>query len=250
MKSVFRFLTSILVAPALFILRVDAQVVDYGPENGIYSFEESVHPTAASKGSAVSLSGEHAKLGEKSLKWEWKKKGSALTIEAPVEYLPENPDPKETSVSSFVFWVYAPQAMEGNLRIGFLKDGKECCHFTYGLGFEGWRGAWVAFDRDMQGTPETGMNEIRITAPEGVKNGCLYFDGMIPASFQDVRHHTPDWQAPFINEKTTNHWLVLNNSWKLRLDIPQKESLTPDDIRDLDSIRTRFVRIVTEKAKP
>ena len=250
MKSLFRFLISTLAASTLFVSRVGAQVVDYGSANGIYSFEKDAQPALASKGSAVSISDEHAKLGRHALKWEWKKKGSALTMEADVPYLPENPDPKETSVSSFVFWVYAPESIQGSLRFAFLKDGKECCHFTYGLGFKGWRGAWVAFDRDMQGTPEVGMDEIRITAPEGVKNGCLYFDGVIPASFQDVRHHTPDWQAPFINEKTTNHWLVLGNSWKLRLDVPQKESLTPDDIQDLDSIRTRFVRIVTEKAKP
>ena len=94
----------------------------------------------------------------------------------------------------------------------------------------------MAFDRDMQGTPEIGMDEIRIYAPEGVKKGRLYFDGIIPASFQDVRYHTPDWQAPFINEQTKIHWLVLNNSWKLKLDIPLKDKLSASDLQDMDMV--------------
>ena len=134
MKSLFRFLISTLAASTLFVSRVGAQVVDYGSANGIYSFEKDAQPALASKGSAVSISDEHAKLGRHALKWEWKKKGSALTMEADVPYLPENPDPKETSVSSFVFWVYAPESIQGSLRFAFLKDGKECCHFTYKLG--------------------------------------------------------------------------------------------------------------------
>ena len=250
MKSFFRFLTVILAASTLFPLRAEAQVVDYGRANGILSFEkdnESAHPL---KHSLLSISNEHAKLGAHSLKWDWNRKGAALSIKEDIPYLPENPDPKETSVSSFVFWVYACEPIQGSLKFSFLKDGKECCHFTYGLGFQGWRGSWVAFDRDMQGKPEIGMNEIIITAPEGVKKGCLFFDGIIPASFQDVRYHTPDWQAPFVNEKTKIHWLVLNNSWKLKLDIPQKDSLTEDQISDMDSVKTRFIRLVTEKAKP
>jgi chondroitin-sulfate-ABC endolyase/exolyase len=102
----------------------------------------------------------------------------------------------------------------------------------------------------MQGTPEIGMDEIRIYAPEGIKKGCLYFDGIIPASFQDVRYHTPDWQAPFINERTKIHWLVLNNSWKLKLDIPLKDKLSASDLQDMDKVKARFIELITENAKP
>lgn len=250
MKSILRFLTATLAASALLSWSAEAQVADYGKANGILSFEEGTEEVRTSKCCTTVISEDHAKLGTHSLKWEWARKQAFISIDGNVPYLPENPDPKETSVASFVFWVYAPETLEGNLRFVFLKDGKECCHFTYGLGFKGWRGAWVAFDRDMQGTPEIGMNQIRIYAPEGLKKGCLYFDGIIPSSFQDVRHHTPDWQAPFINEKTTNHWLVLNNSWKLKLDIPLKDRLSEQDIRDLDTVKTRFIELITEKIKP
>jgi chondroitin-sulfate-ABC endolyase/exolyase len=173
-----------------------------------------------------------------------------ISIKGEIPYLPENPNPKETSIASFVFWMYSPVRIDGSVRFSFLKEGKECCHFDYNLGFQGWRGSWVGFDRDMQGNPEIGMDEVRIYAPEGTRKGTLYFDGIITSSFQDVRYHTPDFHDPYVNEKTDIHWLILNNSWKLKLDIPQKESLDSDDIKDLETVRQRFITLVTEKVKP
>lgn len=245
MTKGLNFILTILAASALLSWRAEAQVADYGEANGVFSFEQSPAPVTAGKGSTVSVSDWHAKLGSHSLQWDWKRRKAVISIPGEIPYLPENPNPKETSVSSFVFWVYSPTALKGELRFSFLKDGQECCHFTYKLGFRGWRGAWVAFDRDMTGTPVTGMNEVRITAPEESRKGTLYFDGIITSSFQDVRHHTPDWQAPFINEKTTSHWLVLNNSWKLHLDLPLKDSLSREDLKDMQTVRERFVELVT-----
>ncbi|MBE6250895.1 MAG: sugar lyase [Bacteroidales bacterium] len=250
MKLISKAIIFSLAASTLFSWRAEAQIADYGRDNGILSFEDGVENATAGKGSRLSVSDEHNKLGHRSLMWEWNRPKAEITIKGEVPYLPKHPNPKEKSVSSFVFWVYSPQVLDGDLRFSFLKNGKECCHFTYKLGFAGWRGAWVAFDRDMQGTPETGMDEIRISASKDLKKGRLYLDGIIPSSFQDIRHHTPDWQAPFINEKTTNHWLVLNKSWKLNLDIQPKEALTPADIRDMDTVKRRFIRIVTEDIKP
>ena len=250
MNFIAKVITTIIAASALLSLRVEAQVADYGSDNGILSFEDGTESAVAGKGSRLSVSDEHNKLGHNSLLWEWSRSKAEISIKGEVPYMPEHPNPKEKSVASFVFWVYSPEALEGNIRFSFLKNGKECCHFTYCLGFTGWRGAWVAFDRDMQGTPQIGMDEIRISTSKGLKKGKLYFDGIIPSSFQDIRHHTPDWQAPFVNENTTNHWLVLNNSWKLKLDIPQNEALECADIHDMDTIKQRFIRIVTEDIKP
>ena len=250
MNFTAKVITTIIAASALFSLRVEAQVADYGSGNGIMSFETGVETAVAHKGSRLSVSDEHNKLGHNSLLWEWSRSKAMISIKGEVPYMPKHPNPKEKSVASFVFWVYSPDVLDGDIRFSFMKGGKECCHFTYRLGFTGWRGAWVAFDRDMQGTPEIGMDEIRITASKDLKKGRLYFDGIIPSSFQDVRHHTPDWQAPFINEKTANHWLVLNNSWNLKLDIQPEESLCASDIHDMDTIRQRFIKIVTEDIKP
>lgn len=240
----------ILSLAASLLFSLEAQVVDYGIANGVLSFEDGVSPAEASKCSRLTVSNEHSKLGTNSLKWDWKKKGSYISIKGDIPYLPENPNPKETSIASFVFWMYSPAVLDGTVRFSFLKDGRECCHFDYCLGFQGWRGSWVGFDRDMQGKPEIGMDEVRIYAPETIRKGTLYLDGLITSSFQDVRYHTPDFHAPYVNEKTDIHWLILNNSWKLSLDVPQKESLTAEEIGDMKTVRDRFVQIVTEKVKP
>lgn len=39
--------------------------------------------------------------------------------------------------------------------------------------------AWVCYERDMQGTPEEGMNELRIVAPDA--KGRLFIDHLITA---------------------------------------------------------------------
>ena len=75
------------------LISAEAQVVDYGQANGVFSFEESVEGTTGSKHSLLSISDDHSKLGHKSLEWNWKKGGSSLQINAPVPYLAENPNP-------------------------------------------------------------------------------------------------------------------------------------------------------------
>ena len=239
-----------LLTCCLFASGVEAQVVDYGRENGVFSFEEDCDALTCSKYSELSVSDFHSKLGYRSLEWKWKKGGSSFSINAPVPFLSENPDPKETSVSSFVFWVYSPDILDGELRFSFMKDGKECCHFDYSLGFTGWRGAWVAFERDMTGTPVPDMDQVVVTASENIRKGRLYFDGIITASFQDVRYHTADWQARFINKETTIFWLTLNKFWDNVMDLPAKESVSEEEINDLKTIEDRFITLVTDNVKP
>ena len=250
MRLKYSVLSILLAASVLLSGRAEAQVVDYGQANGVLSFEEGTSPATCTKGSGLNISQEHSKLGTHSLKWDWKKKGAYISIKGDIPYLPENPDPKETSIASFVFWMYSPVSLDGTVRFSFLKDGRECCWFDYYLGFQGWRGSWVGFDRDMKGKPEIGMDEVRIYAPENIRKGTLYLDGLITSSFQDVRYHTPDFHAPYVNEKTDIHWLILNNSWKLSLDVPQKSGLTAEEINDMKTVKDRFIQIITEKIKP
>lgn len=199
----------------------------------ILSFEESAAPLEALRGSKIDLSEAHYKHGGRSVRWRWTRDGAAIRLAGSVDYLAENPNPKETSVSTFVFWVYSAAEQQGSLRFEFRKDGRTCSWFDYRLGFAGWRGAWVAFDRDMHGTPEEGMDEIVVTV-HGARRGELFFDHIIPASFQDVRHHTADIQAPFINAGTSNHWLVLLESWLK----PLPENTTTPDAAAFEDIRT------------
>lgn len=267
-SSIKKSITFIFALVSSFALM--ANVVDYGIEHNIYSFEDGVQGFRSIKKSKLSISDEHAKLGRQSLKWSYNADGACISLKTNIDYLPINPNPKETSVSSFVFWLYSPSKIDGNLRFTFFKNGKEQCWFDYKLGFQGWRGAWVAFERDMQGRPAENMDELRISLHlneashkigsrdrNGLHKECvrkanksvLYFDGIIPCSFQDVRHHTPDWQAEFINKETTSHWLLLNKSWKKVLDIPSEEMLTKAQVQELELIRNRFIELICSGKK-
>lgn len=215
---------------------------------GYYSFENSVAPAKPFSGkSYLSLSEEHYKTGASSLKWKWTRNRSSIIFDAPVPYMKNNPNPKETSVSSFVFWVYSPEVLDGKLIFSFMKSGEKCCSFEYKLGFEGWRGAWVAFDRDMQGQPQEGMDAIEISI-SGCRKGTLYFDGIIPSAFEDVRYHTPDFQAPFINKDTHVHWLLLTKHWQNTLEATSA-SLGEEACRQMKTIADRFVELVSDNAK-
>lgn len=217
-------------------------------DDRILSFEESARPFEAVRGSSLALSGDHYKHGARSVRWNWTKSGAQLRIAAPIGYLAENPDPRETSVSTFVFWVYAPRTLEGHLRFEFRKQGRTCAWFDYGLGFTGWRGAWVAFDRDMQGTPEEGMDELLVTV-EGPKRGELFFDHLILSAFEDSRQHTADFQAPFVNAGTRNHWLILLDSWRRELPA-RSDALTEEEVRDMHTVESRLRELLLEDRRP
>ena len=231
------------------MLTAVAQYTDFPDHKEILSFEQDAKAVKALKKSSVDISPLHSKLGENSLLWKWKKEGAGIEIPGIIPYLPENPNPKETSVSTFVFWVYSETPVDGKLKFSFMKGDSLCCQFSYGLDFKGWRGAWVAFDRDMEGTPAVGMDKVIITAPENVKKGRLFFDGIITSAFEDVRHHTADFQAPFINKETTMHWLVLLNSWEKALDITPDASVSAEDIAQMETVRERFITLVTDGKK-
>ena len=231
------------------MLTAAAQYTDFPDHKEILSFEQDAKAVKALKKSSVDISPLHSKLGENSLLWKWKKEGAGIEIPGIIPYLPENPNPKETSVSTFVFWVYSETPVDGKLKFSFMKGDSLCCQFSYGLDFKGWRGTWVAFDRDMEGTPAVGMDKVIITAPENVKKGRLFFDGIITSAFEDVRHHTADFQAPFINKETTMHWLVLLNSWEKVLDITPDASVSAEDIAQMETVRERFITLVTDGKK-
>lgn len=206
------------------------------------------HPDILSFESGRGSSADHSKLGTRSLKWTWKRNGAELSLKHRIPYLKDNLNKEETSVSSFVFWVYSPDQMKGSIRFEFLKQGRVCCGFSYRLGFTGWRGAWVAFDRDMEGRPEEGMDEILIRI-EGPRKGTLYFDGIIPAVFEDIRYHTPDLQAQYINTGTKVHWLRLLEFWQRTPDISIPAEISEEDRTLMETIRERFIELIAGKGK-
>ncbi|MBR1630620.1 MAG: sugar lyase, partial [Paludibacteraceae bacterium] len=156
---------------------------------------------------------------------------------------------KDNSIYTFVFWIYNTNPAQGSLRFEFMKQGRVCCWFDYGLDFSGWHGAWVALKRDMQGTPEEGMDQLRISPSKGLRRGSVCLDHVILSSLQDSRQHTADFSAPFINPHTTNHWLTLLRSWNDTFDISLPQQLTERDRRDLQTIEKRLDKLLITKQK-
>lgn len=181
----------------------------------LLSFEEQQLPAfiTSSSGSRLAVSGEHYRDGGQSLSWTFQP-NAVLSIRKDLKFEKKDLTGKDTYLSAFIVWVYNEKAQDKQIEFRFLKDGRLCTSFPFGINFTGWRGAWVCYERDMRGIPEEGMNEIRIIAP-GVK-GKLFIDHMITASKVDSRQQTPDVQVPFVNKGTTNHWLVIyeHSLWK------------------------------------
>lgn len=237
MKTILRLLT-------IYFCLLSGQILNAQPKQftdpQILSFENSIAPAVGDAHSQLTVNKEHFKHLSSSLDWKWNAPSAQWSIKQPIEYKLHDKNSKDNFVSTFVFWVYAKSPLkDAKLKVEFLKNGRVCSFFEYGLDFSGWRGSWIAFDRDMQGKPEVGMDEMRITAPD-IAAGELFFDHIMLASLQDVRQHTPDLQAPYINPGTTNHWLVLLESWKLKFDIPTSATVSASEQKSIDEIQSRL----------
>lgn len=206
----------------------------------ILSFERSVQPFTASRGGSITTSGDHYKHGCHSLLWSWTREGAYLSVRQPIAYEHHKTVNTDNSVYTFVFWMYLERPLTDSVRFEFRKQGKVCCWFNYAANFTGWRGAWLAFRRDMQGAPEEGMDELRIYAPKGSRKGQLYLDHVILSSLQDVRHHTADFQAPYINPRSESHWLVLLRSWRQEFELPLPDAVNKAQQRDIKRIQQRM----------
>lgn len=196
---------------ALLPVNAGAQVVK---NERLLSFEEQQVPAFVSgTGSRLDISEEHYKDGMRSLSWTFSP-GAVLSVKKDLAFEKKDVTGKDTYLSAFIVWVYNEQAQDKKITFEFLKDGKKCTSFPFGINYTGWRAAWVCYERDMEGMPEEGMNEIRIVAPD-VK-GKLFFDHIVSASKVDARQQTADVQVPFVNKETTNHWLVVyeHSLWK------------------------------------
>lgn len=185
------------------------------------SFEESQVPTCITGAdSQLSLSKIHYKDGKQSMKWSFSP-GSVLSVKKDIGFEKKDPTGKDTYLSACIVWIYNEQPQDKVIQFQFLKNGRTCSSFPFGINFKGWRAAWVCYERDMQGTPEEGMDELRIVAPD-VKS-TLFIDHLLTASKVDARQQTADLQVPFVNSETTNHWLVIYKHSLLKPDI----ELTP-----------------------
>ena len=151
--------TIMAISPIL----LSAQLVKH---DRLLSFESTEVPSfVAGIHSDLSISGQHYKDGTQSLQWKFQPGGSII-IHKDLKFEKKDPTGTDKYLSVFVVWIYNEKPIDKTLQFEFQKDGKTCSSFPFGLNFHGWRAAWVSYERDMKGTPEEGMNEIRITAPD------------------------------------------------------------------------------------
>ena len=220
-----------------------AQVVT---DERMFSFEKPQIPDCiTATHSRLSVSDLHYKDGKHSLEWTFEP-GGILELKKDLKFEKKDPTGKDLYLSAFIVWIYNEVPQDATIEFQFLKDGKKCTSFPFGINFSGWRAAWVCYERDMQGTPEEGMNELRIIAPNS--KGTLFIDHLITATKVDARQQTADLQVPFVNAGTTNHWLVIYKHSLLKPDI----ELTPvgnKQREEMQLLEKRFRDMIYTKGK-
>ncbi|MFA8433088.1 MAG: chondroitinase family polysaccharide lyase [Marinifilaceae bacterium] len=213
----------------------------------ILSFEESVPANwTTPNGSSLQTSTAHYKHGQQSLQWNYSE-GSELVLNQDIKFKPFDPNAADKSIPTFCVWVYNENPKNEKIKFQFLTNEEINCEFEFGINFKGWRAAWVAFERDMQGTPQTSMNRMKVVAPESGK-GSLFFDHIMLCTPADSRWNTPDYQVPFVNAKTKNHWLVLykNSQYEPSAKL---EPLTQKQIKGIQTINKRYTKAIIKKVK-
>ena len=223
-------LTCIIAVTILAITQALAHGIEH---NRFYRFEcEDVPSSISVQNGTLSISGKHFREGQHSLRWDFSEK-SILSIKQDLMFEYKDSTGKDTYLSSFVFWIYNEEPFDGKMKVEFLKRGKKCSWFEIGMDFTGWRGACISYERDMEGTPVSGMDEIRMNAP--VEHGTIYIDHLVTASKIDSRYHSPDVHIPFVNRNTKNHWLMVYKHSLLQADI-ELTPLTENQIADMKVI--------------
>lgn len=157
---------------------------------------------------------------------------------------------KDQTRQTVCFWVYQEEAKKGVLRFLFEKNERECCSFSFGLDFTGWRTAWVIYERDMQGSAEVGMDNLRIEFPDTA--GTLYLSDVQLDAKIDPRHPTPDYQVPFVNPNigASGHWMELclfDRHQKVNAKSQKLKAQQDIDIKELNTIQNRQRNYLLEK---
>lgn len=211
---------------------------------GIYQFENGIPENfTTSNTSKLILENNIVKDGKQSLKWQFKK-GDKLNIKKDIDYKPFVKKQKEKSRVSYAMWIYNKTPINDKLKVEFKKDNNVKSFFEVNLNFVGWRTMWVQFDRDMQGTPEVGMNNIEFTAPN--VDGEIIIDQIIPTILIDPRHNARDEQVNFINIDADNapnaHWMALYKNYNQIKSNDTVASITTNQIEGLKTIENKLLK--------
>lgn len=223
----------------------------------VYLLETAVPAAFAAERGTLAISGERAKLGAASLKWDHERSG-ALRINGPIgwqqaPYKAGDDQAWMGKVPTFAMWVYNDVASSEPLRVEFGRGGRVDTAFDFGLDFTGWRTMWVRYGYDTTGTPRPDMDTITFRAPARV--GTLYLDQVIVNAPMRPDHPTPDHQVPGVQPEIdladNYHWLALN---AFEQDLARRGLPTPvitDALRaDLATLRARHLATNQGGPKP
>ncbi len=212
----------------------------------IFSFEDGIPECIESdEQSQLAISSQRYKDGAHSLQWDYSER-AFLKITGHIGYRPFQEGAKSQARDSFAVWIYNPRPIQDKLTFQFGRnDGEQVdCGFDFRLNFQGWRTAWVAFDRDMEGTPHPEMDCLIIRGPKNAGAGTLYMDQMLLCTPIDPRFHTRDVQAPFVNLRAdaaaNAHWLSLYAFKQLERKLPIPDDIEPDQVENHRRMDERF----------
>ncbi|MFE7566583.1 chondroitinase family polysaccharide lyase [Streptomyces sp. NPDC057539] len=215
-----------------------------------FLLESAVPPQfTAGGGTRLSMSEHVSVCGEHSLRWDHGQR-SVITVDGDLAWAP---DPYRTkpladqawqgTVDTFSVWIYNEVPVEDVVRFEFGRGEHTDCWFEFGLGFTGWRTAWVRYAYDMSGRPRPDMDTLRITAPR--RPGTLWIDQLLPNVALRPDAPCRDAQVPTIgiegDEWDQQHWQALYSFDSLLsravIDTPQPSAA---EIESLRGVVTRY----------
>ena len=140
MKQSFMKLGAVVFLSLFGSVTLLAQLVK---NDRMFSFEESQVPACiSSESSKLSISPEHYKDGTHSLLWTFQP-NATLSLKKDLKFEKKDPTGKDLYLSAFIVWIYNERPQDKKIEFEFLKDGKVCTSFPFGINFKGWRAAWV-----------------------------------------------------------------------------------------------------------
>ena len=115
------------------ISQTEAQVVK---NERLLSFEDGEVPAYMTTDATarLTINDEHYKDGLHSLGWEYEP-GAVFSVKKDLMFEKKDPTGKDLYLSAFIVWVYNEQAQDKQIRFEFLKDGKLCTSFPFGINF-------------------------------------------------------------------------------------------------------------------
>ncbi len=198
----------------------------------LLSFEEELPSYITSSNKAIEVSNLRYKDGKSALRWTFNEQAT-LNIHKDLHY--EDTPSGSSHISTFSAWIYNVIPSDTPMTFEFYKDQEKCSWFQFNLNFTGWRAIHVAYKRDMQGKPKEGMNQIKIISPN--QKGELFLDMIVTSSRADKRHHTQDFQQPFVNKGVTNHWQLMLETYQIQPD----ESLQVNRLTEADKETSKLL---------